>query len=700
MIKLYMIGECNMKKKGFTLIELLAVIVILAVLALILTPMIQDLILNARKSAFERSIDGILSAAEYYQMENPSDESITFECNGISCEDSNGHKLTFKGEVPISGTITISETGVVAENLCNSSFCGSGSRESLAINVGGGSSLPACDIPVGEEWEFDYLDDTHEDRIHTMNVPCKGYYKLEVWGAQGGSYNATYHGGYGGYSEGYILLEETDTLYIAVGGKGVHLGSNVSGNGGYNGGGSILEWWSDGNERRSTGGGATHIALNNNLGELKYYVDNQDDVLIVAGGGGGGHDNAVLGASGYGIGGSGGGTNGGNTLGYQYSDKVVALGATQETGKGHGSFGQGGTMPVGGEKPGLFSGGGGGWYGGEEGWRGGAGGSGHLSNKLVDGKMYCYGCMEEEDSFTENTTDVSTTPESEVAKKDNGYAKVTYIGAKISTAKLTWKYKYTGTTQEFTAPETGVYKLEVWGAAGGDASSSYIGGYGAYSEGQIRLNKNDKIYITVGEKPITSTGGYNGGGDGGNNNYGVGLGGGGATHMATITGELKDLHDNQDKVIIVAGGGGGATWETAGRNYDNGGHGGGKQGTVLTGSSTSYDRPTPGTQLAGGTGACSSGNAGFGYGGNSCPWSGGGGSGYYGGGGGSGSAGAGGSGYIGYNGLTNAKMVCYNCIEDTENESTYTETTTCANDVAKSGCSKKGNGSARITLIK
>jgi type IV pilus assembly protein PilA len=144
-----------MKKKGFTLIELLAVIIILAVLALILTPMIQELILNARKSAFERTIDGILSSAEYYQIENPSDETITFTCDGTSCEDSNGNKLTFKGEVPISGTITVSENGVVADNLCNNSFCGSGSRQGLAINIGGSgdiNSISKAARKAGLDW--------------------------------------------------------------------------------------------------------------------------------------------------------------------------------------------------------------------------------------------------------------------------------------------------------------------------------------------------------------------------------------------------------------------------------------------------------------------------------------------------------------------------------------------------------------------
>ena len=167
-----------MKKKGFTLIELLAVIIILAVLALILTPMIQELILNARKSAFERSIDGILAAAEYYQMDNPSDEAIIFTCNGTSCEDSDGHKLVFKGEVPISGTITVSETGIVADNLCNNSFCGSGSKEALFVNVGGGTSTST--VAVGTTWEFDRMvkDTPPLPGLRHRGLPVRGEHRL------------------------------------------------------------------------------------------------------------------------------------------------------------------------------------------------------------------------------------------------------------------------------------------------------------------------------------------------------------------------------------------------------------------------------------------------------------------------------------------------------------------------------------------
>ena len=52
-----------MKNKGFTLIELLAVIVILAIIALIATPIILNIIDNTKEQSVKRSIDHYMSAA-------------------------------------------------------------------------------------------------------------------------------------------------------------------------------------------------------------------------------------------------------------------------------------------------------------------------------------------------------------------------------------------------------------------------------------------------------------------------------------------------------------------------------------------------------------------------------------------------------------------------------------------------------------
>ena len=53
-------------KRGFTLIELLAVIVILAVIALIVTPIVTGIIKSAKDSADLRSAEAYVKAGETY----------------------------------------------------------------------------------------------------------------------------------------------------------------------------------------------------------------------------------------------------------------------------------------------------------------------------------------------------------------------------------------------------------------------------------------------------------------------------------------------------------------------------------------------------------------------------------------------------------------------------------------------------------
>lgn len=58
-----------MNKKGFTLIELLAVIVVLAIIALIATPLVMNTITKAQEGADLRSVEGYAKAVEaaYYE---------------------------------------------------------------------------------------------------------------------------------------------------------------------------------------------------------------------------------------------------------------------------------------------------------------------------------------------------------------------------------------------------------------------------------------------------------------------------------------------------------------------------------------------------------------------------------------------------------------------------------------------------------
>ena len=288
-------------------------------------------------------------------------------------------------------------------------------------------------------------------------------------------------------------------------------------------------------------------------------------------------------------------------------------------------------------------------------------------------------------------------------------SKIVVVGKPINyTGDTVFNFDYTGGEQTFTAPVSGTYRLETWGAQGGKSIDSGvyrdIGGYGGYSSGLIGLGEYEILYAYIGGhgsdgklEVNDSLGGYNGGGNGhwDNRDDEASGAGGGATHIATKSGLLNSLENYKNNIYIVSGGGGGAAW------ICTSGNGGGYKGTIGYRSGTLYSQSA--TQLdgykfgQGGSGSDSYGTPG-----------GGGGGGYYGGYGGyienkndfsiDAIPGAGGSGYIGNSLLKDKVMYCYNCEESNE-EITKTISTTCSEEAPTSYCAKKGNGYARITLV-
>ncbi len=138
---------------------------------------------------------------------------------------------------------------------------------------------------------------------------------------------------------------------------------------------------------------------------------------------------------------------------------------------------------------------------------------------------------------------------------------------------------------EFAVPCNGLYKLEVWGARGGGISSCGGGGAGAggYSSGYVYLNVGTTLYVACGGVGnFAAAGGYNGGGAGSHevDCWGGGSGGG-ATHIAKVTGSLAEIgyesFVTSGNGLIVAGGGGGAS-ANADSSSLHGGSGGGVNG--------------------------------------------------------------------------------------------------------------------------
>ena len=110
-----------MKKKGFTLIELLAVIVILAIIALIATPIILNMINNARKSAAKSSAYGYIEAIDSNNgFADAEVEGYTKIVDGTY--DVSEISVRMKGKAPEGGEITITQGKVTNADICMNGY--------------------------------------------------------------------------------------------------------------------------------------------------------------------------------------------------------------------------------------------------------------------------------------------------------------------------------------------------------------------------------------------------------------------------------------------------------------------------------------------------------------------------------------------------------------------------------------------------
>ena len=90
------------------------------------------------------------------------------------------------------------------------------------------------------------------------------------------------------------------------------------------------------------------------------------------------------------------------------------------------------------------------------------------------------------------------------------------------------------TAQEYIVPESGWYKIELWGTQG-----KGNGGKGAYTSGVIELTEGEVLYFYVG-KHSNSVGGY-------------------ATEVRVIDGSYTDPYSYETRIMVAAGGGNNST---------------------------------------------------------------------------------------------------------------------------------------------
>ena len=128
-------------KKGFTLIELLAVIVILAVIALIATPIILNIINDSRKQAAKSSaelyVNGLvkqIAAKNMINEFNPTSCTITngsVTCDGVSLD------YQVNGKKPTSGSISFNNGVVTGYSLYFDDYTVTKNQNGISIAEGG-----------------------------------------------------------------------------------------------------------------------------------------------------------------------------------------------------------------------------------------------------------------------------------------------------------------------------------------------------------------------------------------------------------------------------------------------------------------------------------------------------------------------------------------------------------------------------------
>ncbi len=112
-------------KKGFTLIELLAVIIILAIVALIATPIILDVVEDARKSTAASEANMIASGINTYcataEMKAQIDSTYTDICaDGVTA--SEVPTMVNLGNATLSGDPTFTDGRVTAITVISNGY--------------------------------------------------------------------------------------------------------------------------------------------------------------------------------------------------------------------------------------------------------------------------------------------------------------------------------------------------------------------------------------------------------------------------------------------------------------------------------------------------------------------------------------------------------------------------------------------------
>ena len=164
-----------MDKKAFTLIELLAVIVILGILALIVTPILINVVKDSNEKSYKLSADGYISAVNDYILSNQLDgkkvENGKYNIKNLD--------VKISGKAPSKGSVEIYDEKINNAQLCYDTYLLKYDGREVTLTEKGCEKEATVNLAIGEkkydnvtkddiETEFNISDDISD----MTNIVC------------------------------------------------------------------------------------------------------------------------------------------------------------------------------------------------------------------------------------------------------------------------------------------------------------------------------------------------------------------------------------------------------------------------------------------------------------------------------------------------------------------------------------------------
>ncbi len=164
-----------MNKKAFTLIELLAVIVILGILALIVTPILINVVKDSNEKSYKLSADGYISAVNDYILSNQLDgkkvENGKYNIKNLD--------VKISGKEPSKGSVEIYDEKINNAQLCYDTYLLKYDGKEVTLTEKGCEKEATVNLVIGEkkydnvikddiETEFNISDDISD----MTNIVC------------------------------------------------------------------------------------------------------------------------------------------------------------------------------------------------------------------------------------------------------------------------------------------------------------------------------------------------------------------------------------------------------------------------------------------------------------------------------------------------------------------------------------------------